>query len=78
MVCPQGKVLKRAAYDRRKGLLKKSGPVNAEEKWVFNVVESREVLFTNGKIMQKLRPSGRLSSHDFRRQPLGWAFQWAL
>ena len=39
-----------------KGLFKKSAPVNAGEKQVFNFVESRERMLTNGKIMQKLRP----------------------
>ena len=36
------------------GLLKKSAPLNVGEKRFFIVVESREVMLTNGKIIQKL------------------------
>ena len=38
------------------GLLKKSAPLNVGEKRVFNVIESREVMLTNGKKVQQLSP----------------------
>ena len=61
------------------GLLKKSVPVNAREKQLFNIVESegdcprnmqkylREVILTDGKIMKTFKPSGRYSTPDSNR-----------
>ena len=39
-----------------KGLLKKSAPVNAGEKRIFNVVIRQEVMMTNRKNVEQLRP----------------------